>query len=207
MSAGTIPAHVTRDVAHALLVRAGFGLTLDAAGFPRAKFAAPDGRETWALDEALQWALVIVAGQEHDDDEGPAPTTARAQLLRERFAALPDDDVFAVIAAAEVGADEGASGVPMARHAWDALQRLEGCEPKPDTVPALVAILERLGADGDPVVADVVALRDSARTLQSVADGAERLAGYGLESGADVGRLNTMAAAMLDLADALEARR
>jgi hypothetical protein len=66
-TSGDITVTVTPSVAHELLRNGGF--TRDARG----RWIHPDGRLTWASDEALKWALVNIA----DDSKGPGVTVRR----------------------------------------------------------------------------------------------------------------------------------
>ncbi len=55
MTTSNITTTITGSAARALLTRARF--TQDERG----RWSAPDGRWTWATDEALTWALVTLA--------------------------------------------------------------------------------------------------------------------------------------------------
>lgn len=61
MTTSDITTTVTGSAARALLTRARF--TQDQRG----RWNTPDGRWTWATDEALTWALVTLA----EDDDNP----------------------------------------------------------------------------------------------------------------------------------------
>jgi hypothetical protein len=61
MTTSEITTTVTESAARALLTRAHF--TQDQRG----RWSAPDGRLTWATDEALTWALAALA----DSDDAP----------------------------------------------------------------------------------------------------------------------------------------
>jgi hypothetical protein len=63
LTTSDITTTVTGSAARALLTRARF--TQDQQG----RWSAPDGRWTWATDEALTWALDALA--EHDDNDNP----------------------------------------------------------------------------------------------------------------------------------------
>ncbi len=58
MTASEVTTTVTGSVAHALLARAGFEKD------ERGRWTAPDGRWTWATDEALIWAIVRLAEED-----------------------------------------------------------------------------------------------------------------------------------------------
>jgi hypothetical protein len=58
MTTSEITTTVTESTARALLTRARF--TQDQRG----RWSAPDGRLTWATDEALTWALITLAEDE-----------------------------------------------------------------------------------------------------------------------------------------------
>lgn len=67
MTTSDITTTVTGSAARALLARAHF--TQDQRG----RSSTPDGRLTWATDEALTWALVTLA----EDDDAPQIGEAR----------------------------------------------------------------------------------------------------------------------------------
>ena len=60
MTTSNITTTITGAAARALLIRARF--TWDEPG----RWSAPDGRSTWATEEALTWALLALADGEGD---------------------------------------------------------------------------------------------------------------------------------------------